>query len=125
MKNLVVNEGLLKVPIYVPGKSVEAVQEEYGVSEVIKLASNENPMGPSPKAIQAVAASLEQAHQIALETGLNYVYIGNVPGHKAENTYCHKCKEIVVGRIGYTITQMNLNNGKCKFCGELIPGVWG
>ncbi|MGB2698646.1 MAG: AmmeMemoRadiSam system radical SAM enzyme [Candidatus Zixiibacteriota bacterium] len=70
-------------------------------------------------------SSLERAHQIALETGLNYVYIGNVAGHNAENTYCHKCKEIVVGRIGYTITQMNLNDGKCKFCGEPIPGVWG
>jgi pyruvate formate lyase activating enzyme len=70
-------------------------------------------------------SSLEKAHQVALEAGLNYVYIGNVPGHKAENTYCHKCKEIVVGRIGYTITQMNLKGGKCKFCGERIPGIWG
>jgi len=70
-------------------------------------------------------SSLEKAHQIALETGLNYVYVGNVPGHQAENTYCHKCKEIVVGRIGYTITQMNILDGKCKFCGQKIPGVWG
>jgi pyruvate formate lyase activating enzyme len=69
-------------------------------------------------------SSLEQARQIALEAGLNYVYIGNVPGHEAEKTYCPKCKKVVVDRIGYTITQMNLNNGKCKFCGETIPGIW-
>jgi pyruvate formate lyase activating enzyme len=55
---------------------------------------------------------------------MNFVYIGNVPGHEGENTYCPKCKQIVVGRIGFTITQMNLKNGKCKFCGNSIPGVW-
>ena len=63
MKNLAVNKELLRIPIYLPGKSVEEVQEEFGLTEVIKLASNENPMGPSPKAIQAVAASLDQAHR--------------------------------------------------------------
>ncbi len=69
-------------------------------------------------------SSLEQARKIALETGLKFVYIGNVPGHEGENTYCPRCGKIVIGRYGFTITQMNLQKGKCKFCGEKIPGVW-
>lgn len=69
-------------------------------------------------------SSLEKAREIALGEGMNFVYIGNVPGHEGENTYCPKCKQVVVGRIGFTITQMNLKNGKCKFCGNPIPGVW-
>ncbi|OGC79909.1 MAG: AmmeMemoRadiSam system radical SAM enzyme [candidate division Zixibacteria bacterium RBG_16_43_9] len=70
-------------------------------------------------------SSLEQARKIAQESGLKFVYIGNVGGHEGENTYCPKCKKILVGRYGFTITQMNLQKGKCKFCGEKIPGVWG
>jgi pyruvate formate lyase activating enzyme len=69
-------------------------------------------------------SSLEKAREIAMGEGMNFVYIGNVPGHEGENTYCPKCKKVVVGRIGFTITQMNLKNGKCKFCGNPIPGVW-
>lgn len=68
--------------------------------------------------------TLEKARQIALESGLKYVYIGNVGGHPAENTYCPKCKKILIERRGYFILQNNIENGKCKFCGEKIEGIW-
>jgi pyruvate formate lyase activating enzyme len=68
--------------------------------------------------------TLEMAHKIAREEGLNYVYIGNVYGHMTEHTYCPKCGKIVIKRAGYTILENNLKHGKCKFCGEKIPGVW-
>jgi pyruvate formate lyase activating enzyme len=68
--------------------------------------------------------TLEKARKIALECGLKYVYIGNVGGHPAENTYCPKCGKIVIGRRGYFITENNLIDGKCKFCGEKIEGTW-
>ncbi|MBE3554783.1 MAG: histidinol-phosphate transaminase, partial [Thermicanus sp.] len=42
-------ESLRNVPIYKPGKPVEEVMREYGLTSVIKLASNENPWGTSPK----------------------------------------------------------------------------
>ena len=48
---------------YVPGKPIEETKREFGIRRVIKLASNENPLGPSPKAIQAVKASLRDAHR--------------------------------------------------------------
>ena len=43
---------------YAPGKPIEEVQREYGLEDVIKLASNENPLGPSPKAVAAVERAL-------------------------------------------------------------------
>lgn len=68
--------------------------------------------------------TLEKARKIAIESGLKYVYLGNIPGHPAENTYCPKCKKILIERRGYFIVQNNLADGKCKFCGEKIAGIW-
>jgi pyruvate formate lyase activating enzyme len=67
---------------------------------------------------------LEQAYQIAKSVGLQYVYIGNVPGHPAESTYCPACGNLIVKRIGYKILEVNIKNGKCCFCGNKISGRW-
>jgi len=69
--------------------------------------------------------TLEKARNIALKTGMHYVYIGNVAGNTAENTYCPSCKKIVVERRGFSILGMNMNQGSCKFCNTRIAGVWG
>jgi len=53
-----VRQNILNVKQYVPGKPIEEVQRELGLKEVIKLASNENCMGPSPKAMAAIRGSL-------------------------------------------------------------------
>ncbi len=68
--------------------------------------------------------TLEKAHAIAKEAGIKYVYLGNVGGHWAENTYCPKCKKIIVERQVFTILANHIVKGKCKFCGEKIPGIW-
>jgi len=68
--------------------------------------------------------TLEKARKIAMDVGLHHVYIGNIPGHAAENTYCPKCGKVLIKRIGYHILKNNIVNGKCKFCGQAIPGVW-
>lgn len=47
-------QDLLKIRPYVPGKPIEEVKRELGLKRVIKMASNENPLGPSPRAIQAI-----------------------------------------------------------------------
>ncbi|OFX85668.1 MAG: AmmeMemoRadiSam system radical SAM enzyme [Bacteroidetes bacterium GWF2_33_16] len=67
---------------------------------------------------------LNQAKDIATNSGLKYIYIGNVPSSDAQNTVCPKCKNIVVERKGFQILQKNLVNGKCKNCSTIIPGVW-
>ncbi|MBF0544429.1 MAG: AmmeMemoRadiSam system radical SAM enzyme [Candidatus Riflebacteria bacterium] len=68
--------------------------------------------------------TLETARRIAQEEGLNYVYTGNVPGHEGNHTYCPKCKNTIIERLGFQILKNNLNAGKCPSCGEVIPGVW-
>ncbi|MFV1858042.1 MAG: histidinol-phosphate transaminase [Anaerolineales bacterium] len=63
MKGLNLNPQLLRVPLYVAGKSAEEVREELGLEEVVKLASNENALGPSPKAVAALLESIQHAHR--------------------------------------------------------------
>ena len=68
--------------------------------------------------------TLEKHHAIAKEVGLNYVYLGNVPGHRLEHTYCPECGEIVVERNGFDIAGWNLDKqNRCKRCGNEIPIV--
>jgi len=61
---------------------------------------------------------------MGLETGLKYVYEGNVPGAGGENTYCPNCKELLIRRIGFSIEENRMKNGKCFNCGVMIEGVW-
>ncbi len=67
---------------------------------------------------------LKNAAVIARDFGLEYVYIGNVPGLPEENTYCPVCNTLIIKRKGYQITEINLNKGKCKSCNVEIPGKW-
>jgi pyruvate formate lyase activating enzyme len=69
--------------------------------------------------------TLERAKEIADSEGLNYVYVGNVPGHPGENTRCPKCQQIVVRRTGFTVEEINIKNGLCNFCKFKIAGKWG
>ncbi len=68
--------------------------------------------------------TLERAKQIADAEGLQYAYIGNIPGHPAENTYCPDCKNIVIKRTGFTVHELHLDKGTCTHCGYSIAGVW-
>ena len=52
-----------KLKPYVPGKSIEELRRETGQQEIIKLASNENPIGPSPKAVEAIQKALQEIHR--------------------------------------------------------------
>ena len=75
--------------------------------------------------IDTPVETLEKARSIALDCGLKYVYIGNVSGHPAENTYCPKCKNLLIERGGlFFVLKNNIEDGKCKFCQEKIAGVW-
>lgn len=67
---------------------------------------------------------LEKLKKIAHEEGLKFVYIGNVPGHDAENTYCPNCNQLLIQRLGYLIRQNLIQDGGCSNCGERIPGIW-
>jgi len=66
---------------------------------------------------------LHLAREIGLEAGLHYVYTGNVPGDDGENTYCHKCKSLLIERYGFSIQRRALMKGKCMQCGTPLGGV--
>ncbi len=68
--------------------------------------------------------SLEQAREIALEEGARFVYVGNVPGHPGNNTYCPACQRPIIVRQGFAVMEYHLRGGRCAYCGEEIPGVW-
>ena len=68
--------------------------------------------------------TLENARKIALDAGIHFVYIGNVPMHEAESTYCPGCGKRIIHRIGYTIAEHRVSEGACSFCKKPIPGVW-
>ncbi len=59
---------------------------------------------------------LEKAIEIGKKAGLKYVYIGNIPGHEAENTFCPECGTIAISRVGYYIQRFD-KQGKCPKCG--------
>ena len=69
-------------------------------------------------------STLEQARDIAMAEGLHYAYIANVPEHPGKHTYCPRCRELLVERIGYITTVLALADGQCTQCGHAIPGVW-
>lgn len=69
--------------------------------------------------------TLERAMEIGREEGLKFVYIGNVPGHRGENTVCPGCGRVVIRRDGYLIERVDVKDGYCVFCGEDLNIVQG
>ncbi|MFO0571836.1 MAG: AmmeMemoRadiSam system radical SAM enzyme [Polyangiaceae bacterium] len=68
-------------------------------------------------------AAMEQAHRRARDAGLDYVYLGNVPGHDSNHTRCPKDGRILIERHGFEVRDNRLIDGRCP-CGERIPGVF-
>lgn len=74
--------------------------------------------GPTP------VETLEKHYDIAKKEGLHYAYLGNVPGHPLEDTYCPGCGKVVIGRYGFYVDEWNLDGkNRCRNCGHAIPVV--
>ena len=69
-------------------------------------------------------STLERCRTIAREEGIRYSYVGNAPGHRWNNTYCHNCDKQVISRGGFFHVENSLKSGKCPHCKTRIPGVW-
>jgi len=68
--------------------------------------------------------TLEAAAAVADSEGLQYVYIGNVPGHRRNSTFCPRCGETLISRVHFAVMELKLEQGKCPSCGHEIPGIW-
>ncbi len=77
---------------YVPGKPIEELERELGIRDIIKLASNENPFGPSPRALAAMHATLADAWLYPDGSG-------------------HALKHRLAAKLGVTVQQITLGNG--------------
>jgi len=82
-----------------------------------------NMTGPA----DATAEDLVRAAEIGKESGLRYVYAGNLPGcvGDLENTRCPSCRALIVERRGYRVLQVRLGaGGTCPGCATAIAGLW-
>ena len=68
--------------------------------------------------------TLERAWHIGKEAGLEFIYVGNVPGHRYDNTYCPACETLLIERFGFDIVRNVIGHGKCPQCQRRIAGVW-
>jgi pyruvate formate lyase activating enzyme len=62
-------------------------------------------------------STMEHACDIGRKAGLKFIYTGNVPGNKRENTVCYSCGKPIVNRIGYQTKVVGLEDSRCRFCG--------
>ncbi len=69
-------------------------------------------------------ATLERFRNYAMEKGIHYAYVGNVPNHPGNQTYCPRCGKVVIERSSIFIAGIHMNRGTCKYCGKEIAGVW-
>ncbi len=69
-------------------------------------------------------ATLEEAHRTAREAGINFVTIGNVPGHRYNSTFCPCTGERLIHRVHFTVVYNKIVDGKSPFSGRPVPGIW-
>jgi len=105
------------------GAMCEWIRDEVGKDTPLHF-SRFHPMYKLMNIPPTPVETLEAARNVASQIGLEYVYIGNVPGHAAESTFCPRCKEMVIFRSGYFVGEVKLKRGACAFCGFPIPGIW-
>jgi len=68
--------------------------------------------------------TLEAAHRIARESGLNFVTIGNVPGHRYNSTFCPQTGKRLIHRVHFNVVYNRIENGLSPFSGMAVPGIW-
>lgn len=84
-----------RLAVYVPGKPIEEVQRELGVRDIVKLASNENPLGTSPKALEAIRQALGELNRYPDGSG-------------------YKLRKALAQRLAVDMDQIILGNGSCE-----------
>jgi histidinol-phosphate aminotransferase len=134
--DLVLNPDLLGVPTYTRGKSLEDLKRELGVEDVIKLGSNENPLGPSPRAIEAIKRVAADVHRypsvethdlkykLAASLGPDITTENIVVGNGSADLMCSMAQsllssggEVIISKPAFQMYEMatNMYGGQCVF----------
>jgi len=69
-------------------------------------------------------ATIERFRSFAMSKGIHYAYVGNVPDHPGNHTYCPHCSKAIIKRQSFFVAEMNIQRGTCRFCGKAVAGVW-
>ena len=69
-------------------------------------------------------STIDGARAIAFDEGLRYVYVSRVTGHEGENTHCPGCGAEAIGRLGFMVEHVAIEDGRCSSCETPIPGLW-
>ncbi len=70
-------------------------------------------------------STLLRARNIAIESGIKYVYVGNIFHSVGHTTFCHNCKTALIKRDWHNVIENKIKNGSCPKCSSKIPGVFG
>ena len=97
------------------------IREKLGITER-RIASEDQ--STSDLAELAAKKAIENARKVGLDSGLKYVYTGNIPGDEGESTFCPQCHEKALQRWGFKIVNNCMKGNHCKECGCEIEGVW-
>jgi len=115
------------VNLIIPGVNDSEKDISYVIENLIKTAGRDTPLHftryfPAFRfnAPFTPTSTLERAYDMAKEKGILYPYVGNVPFHPYENTYCPSCGELLIERKSYKIVKYKIKNKKCPLCGESI-----
>ena len=68
--------------------------------------------------------TLEAAAEVADAEGIQYVYVGNTPGHRRNSTFCPSCGETLISRVHFAVLEVQLDEGRCPKCDHQVPGIW-
>ncbi len=118
-----IRPNILSVPIYEPGRPIEEIKRLYGLRKIIKLASNENPLGPSPRAVEAIGKArkeinrypdgsgfyLKKAIARRLNLKLSNIILGNGTNeilHMINLTFADKGDEVIFGSPSFVVYEM-------------------
>ncbi len=119
------------ITLLIPGRNdspegitqiVRWVEENIGADTPMHF-TRFHPMHKMDHVAPTPLSTLEMAHGIAKKEGMRFVYLGNVGGHKYENTYCPRCDALLIDRAGFRTGAVRVKDGKCFRCGEEIPMV--
>jgi pyruvate formate lyase activating enzyme len=74
------------------------------------------------EALPTAEEELGRAYDIGKAAGLRYVYVGNLPGNRAESTWCYSCGALLIERIGYRVKSNRILDYRCPQCRAEISG---